>query len=51
MANKPKENELKHDVRITLRLTEEEYEQTKEISSVCMRIGNVLWYGSIYVAG
>lgn len=30
MANKPKENELKHDVRITLRLTEEEYEVLKE---------------------
>ena len=30
MANKPKENELKHDVRITLRLTEEEYEVLKK---------------------
>ena len=30
MANKPKENELKHDARITLRLTEEEYKVLKE---------------------
>ena len=30
MANKTKESELKHDVRITLRLTEEEYMVLKE---------------------
>lgn len=33
MANKPKENELKHDVRITLRLTEDEYKVLKEDAS------------------
>ena len=30
MANKPKEKELKHNIRITLRLTEDEYEVLRE---------------------
>lgn len=48
MANKPKEKELKHAVRITLRLTEDEYEMLKE-DALQAKMGVAVFARSIVV--